>query len=124
MVIGNLKGPAGTPGASSFATGGNVGANACPAATGAMTVPMDASVKTITPSGNCTFNASGGVAGQLVTFVVTTSGTTSRTLTWGTNFKTVGTLATGTVTARTFCVTFRCTNGTQWVEISRTAAMA
>lgn len=119
-TIGNIRGPAGV---STFATGGNIDAAALSPTTGTVAVTMDGAVKTITPSGNCTFNATGGVTGQLVTFVITTSGTTSRTLTWGTNFKTVSTLATGTVTARTFCVTFRCTNGTQWVEIGRTGSM-
>lgn len=122
--IGNIKGPAGDPGASpTFATGGNIGTAALSPTTGTVSVVMDSAVKTIAPSGNCTFNASGGVAGQLVTFVITTSGTTSRTLTWGTNFKTVSALATGTTSGRTFCVTFRCTNGTQWVEIGRTGSM-
>lgn len=85
-----------------------------------MTVVMDTAVKTITPTGACTFNASGGVAGQLCTFEVTTAGTTSFVLTFGTNFRKTGTLATGTVAARFFAVTFRCINGTIWSEIART----
>lgn len=106
----------------SFASGGISGAAATPATTGAMTVPMTSTVITITPTGACTFNASGGVAGQRVTFAVTTSGTTSFVLTFGTNFRKVGTLATGTVSARFFSVTFICINGTIWQEIGRTAA--
>jgi hypothetical protein len=104
-----------------FANGGISGAQAAPATTGTMTINMTASVITITPTGAVTFNASGGVAGQRVTFAVTTSGTTSFTITFGTNFRKVGTLATGTVSARFFSVTFVCINGIIWQEISRTA---
>lgn len=75
---------------------------------------MDSSIKTITPIGNCTFNASGGIAGQDCTFIITTSGVTSYTLTFGTNFKTTGTLATGVTSPRkAFAVTFRY-DGTNW----------
>lgn len=101
--------------------GSVMGKAACPATTGAMTVNMDTAIKTITPTGNCTFNATGGTEGQTVTFFVTTSGTSSWTLTFGTNFFKTGTLATGTTTARRFTVTFRC-DGTAWWEIARTAA--
>ncbi|MDE3077865.1 MAG: hypothetical protein KGJ86_20780 [Chloroflexota bacterium] len=123
-VIANLTGPQGAPGASTFATGGNIGSAACPAMSGTQTVTMDTAAKTITPSGACTFNASGGVANQLCTFEVLTSGSTAFTLTWGTNFKTTGTLSTGTVTGKRFNVTFRClADGITWVEIARTGAM-
>jgi hypothetical protein len=87
-----------------------------------MTVVMDSDIKTITPTGACTFNASGGTTGNIVTFHITTSGTVSRTLTFGTNFRKTGTLATGTTSARFFSVTFRCIDGTIWSEICRTAA--
>jgi hypothetical protein len=113
----------GRTGTVSFADGGNTGVAATSATTGTMTVSMTTSVITITPSNACTFNASGGIPGQSITFVITTSGVSSFVLTWGTNFKTTGTLATGTTSARTFCVSFVCTNGTQWVEIGRTTAM-
>ena len=95
---------------------------AAPATTGAMTVSMTTDIVTITPTGACTFNASGGTTGRLLTFSITTSGASSFTLTWGTNFRKVGTLATGATTARFFAVTFRCLNGTIWQEIGRTAA--
>jgi hypothetical protein len=78
---------------------------------------------TITPTGACTFNASGGKAGARCSFVVTTSGTSSFVLTFGTNFKSVGTLATGTTTAKVFVVSFVCKDGTLWAETGRTAAM-
>lgn len=104
-----------------FANGGISGAVAAPATTGIMTVQMTSSIITITPTGACTFNASGGVAGQILTFHITTQGTTSFTLTFGTNFRKTGTLATGTTAARFFSVSFRCLNGTTWTEIARTA---
>lgn len=100
-----------------------IGAAAAPATTGAMTVPMTQTVVTVTPTGACTFNASGGAIGARMTFVVTTSGASSFVLTFGTNFKAAGTLATGTVTAKVFCVSFTCKDGTLWVETGRTAAM-
>ncbi len=108
----------------SFANGGISGAAATSATTGTFTVNMTSSVITITPTGNCTFNASGGVAGQRVTFSITTSGISSFTLTWGTNFRKTGTLATGTTSARFFTVTFICIDGTVWSEISRTAVQS
>ena len=117
--IQGVQGPAG-PG--TFAAGANAGTGALPATTGTMTATMDRAVLTITPTGACTFNGSGGVAGQLTTFAITTSGVTSFTLTWGTNFRKTGTLATGTTSARFFSVTFRCLDGTVWQEIARTAA--
>ncbi len=91
------------------------------ATTGTMTVNMTSAIITITPTGACTFNASGGRTGRIITFSITTSGVTSFTLTWGTNFRKTGTLATGTTSARFFAVTFRCLDGTVWQEICRTA---
>lgn len=107
-----------------FAQGGIGACAATSATTGVMTVTMTAPCITITPTGAATFNASGGVAGQIATFLITTSGTSSFTLTWGTNFRKVGTLATGTVSARFFSVTFLCVNGTIWQEIARTAVQS
>lgn len=80
-------------------------------------------VTTHTPTQNETINFSApGQAGTEIFLEVVTSGTTSYTLTFGTNTKTQGTLATGTVTAKTFVVSF-VSDGTNWVETSRTAAM-
>lgn len=103
-----------------------VNAAATSATTGTMTTTMTSAAQTvftITPTGNCTFNASGGVAGARMVFYITTSGTTSYTLTWGTNYKTTGTLATGTVSGAVFTVAFVCKNGTEWAETCRTTAM-
>jgi len=113
-----LQGIQGPPGPA----GGLLGATAAPATTGTMTVNMGTHrVITITPTGACTFNASGGTAGHEVTFAITTSGTASFVLTWGTNFRKAGTLATGTTSGRFYSVTFVCINGTIWQEIARTA---
>ena len=84
---------------------------------------MDTAVKTCTPTGACTFNAgAGGAIGDILTFAFTTSGTASFVMTFGTNFRKVGTLATGTVSARSFSVTFRKVTESIWQEIGRTAA--
>jgi len=93
------------------------------ATTGTMTVVMDSDIKTITPTGACTFNASGGTIGNIITFHITTSGTTSRVLTFGTNFRKTTTLSTGTTSGRFFSITFRCIDGTIWSEICRTAVL-
>jgi hypothetical protein len=122
---GLLKLTSGTPSiASKGADFAAWGTSATPATTSAMTLTQSGaiSVWTITPTGNCTFNSTGGTAGQHIAFRVTTSGTTSFTLTFGTNFKSNGTLATGTVTAKTFSISFDY-DGTNWVEAGRTTAM-
>jgi len=105
----------------SFANGGLTGSAATSATTGTMTVSMTTAIVTITPTGDCTFNASGGVVGQRTTFAITTSGGTSFTLTFGTNFHKTGTLATGFASPRFFAVTFVCVDGTTWWEEARTA---
>lgn len=97
---------------------------AAPATTGTMTVrPGGSRIITITPTGNCTFNATGGEVGQACTFSITTSGTTSYTLTFGTNFRKTGTLATGTTSGMFFTISFLCIDGTVWAETARTAVM-
>jgi len=95
---------------------------ATPATTGTMTVPMSSGVRTITPTGAATFNASGGTAGALCVFVVTTSGASSYVLTFGTGFKSIGTLTTGTTSGKVFTVSF-VHDGVNWNETGRTAAM-
>ncbi len=79
-------------------------------------------VFTLTPAQAETINATNISAGQRVNLVVTTSGTTSYTLTFGTNFKSTGTLATGTTTGKVFVVSF-VSDGTNLNEVSRTTAM-
>jgi hypothetical protein len=101
---------------------GGIGTSALTAGT---TVSMNLSlgtVFTLTPAQTETINATNCTAGQQSTLIVTTSGTTSFTLTFSTNFRTTGTLATGTTTAKQFAISFMC-NGSTATEISRTAAM-
>ena len=61
-------------------------------------------------------------AGTRCAVVVLTSGTTSRVITFGTGFKAVTTLATGTTSGRVFVVNF-ISDGTNLYEAGRTAAM-
>jgi hypothetical protein len=73
-----------------------------------------------TVSANLTITVINGVRGQRVTVVITSSGTTNRTVTFeGT--KSTGTLGTGTTDGKKFVVTF-VNDGTEWLEESRTAA--
>lgn len=107
------------------ANGGSGSANTTAALTAGTTVAVDfsntAAIYTLTPGQTETLNASNCATGLQKTLQLTTSGTTSFTLTFSTNFRTVGTLATGTTTAKVFNVTFLC-NGTTAFEIARTAA--
>lgn len=77
---------------------------------------------TLTPAEAEAITVSGFSNGERLVLVVTTSGTTSYTLTFGTGFKSTGTLATGTTTAKVFIVTFVAQAGLM-TEVSRTAAM-
>ena len=76
------------------------------------------------PNEDETINAaSPGFEGQELTVVIDTINTTSRTLTFGTNFRSTGTLATGTTSARRFVVSF-VSDGLVWSETARTGAQA
>ena len=77
---------------------------------------------TWTPNATGSVTSTVPTAGTICTLEIVTSGTTSYTVTFGTGFKTTGTLATGTVTAKTFMVAFK-SNGTTLNEIARTVAM-
>jgi hypothetical protein len=79
-------------------------------------------VAKLTPTANRTYTSTVPTAGKTVTLIVLTSGTDSYTLTFGSGFKTTGTLATGTVTAKLFTVSF-VSDGTNLIETSRTTAM-
>lgn len=96
------------------------------ALTSSATIALDttaANVFTLTPAHTATINAAALPArGQWLVLSVLTSGTTSYTLTFGTNFISTGTLATGTTTAKRFTVSF-ISDGVKLVEVARTAAM-
>jgi hypothetical protein len=79
-------------------------------------------VAKLTPTADRTYTSTVPTAGQRKTLIVLTSGTDSYTLTFGSGFKTTGTLATGTVTAKVFTISF-VSDGTNLIETSRTAAM-
>lgn len=75
-----------------------------------------------TPTQNETINAPTVVTGQTIRIVITTAGSSSYTLTFGTNFKSTGTLATGVTTGKVFVVEFL-SDGVNYNEESRTTAM-
>ena len=77
----------------------------------------------VTPTATGSFTTTVPAAGVVCHLIILTSGTTSYTMTFGTGFKSQGTLATGTNTARYFVVQF-ISDGTILIETSRTTAMA
>lgn len=77
----------------------------------------------ITPSATQTFTTTVPAAGKTKTLIILTSGTTSRTITFGSGFKPTATLATGTVTNRVFVIHWT-SDGVNLYESGRTAAMA
>ena len=76
----------------------------------------------VTVSQNQNYVADSAPAGQRMTFVITTAGTTSCTITFSTGFKAQGTLATGTSSGKIFTVSF-IGDGSNMCETSRTTAM-
>lgn len=79
-------------------------------------------VSQVTISASITLTTTVPPAGTTARVIIVTSGTTSRTVTFGTGFKAVSTLATGTVSGRRFVITF-VSDGTQLLETSRTLAI-
>lgn len=77
----------------------------------------------LTPTSTRTLTADVPPSGTEVCLIILTSGTSSYTLTFGTGFKTTGTLATGVTSARRFVMKF-ISDGTQLIEQSRTTAIA
>lgn len=114
-----------TAGTGIVSTAGQIRANAVTALSTTSPATLDASlgqVFTLTPASNITINATNDLAGSIIYLRVLTSGTTSYTITFGTNFVANGTLATGTVTAKTFLVMF-VSDGSNFIEVSRTTAL-
>lgn len=93
------------------------------ALTSAATIALTAtkSIQTLTPAHTATINCASVGQGALY-LVITTSGTNSYTLTFGTGFKSTGTLATGASSGKVFVVQF-VSDGTTYHEVSRTTAM-
>jgi hypothetical protein len=72
--------------------------------------------KVVTVTGNSTFNATdGGVGGQEMKFIINNDAT-ARTITFGTNFRSSGTLTGVASKASTICFV---SDGTSWFETSR-----
>lgn len=76
----------------------------------------------VTPNNNHTYTTTVPPSGHTSTIIILTSGTSSYTITFGSGFKTTGTLATGTVSSRVFVLQF-ISDGTSLYETSRTTAM-
>lgn len=88
-----------------------------------ITLPATNSIVTHTPTQSETINfPAATMVGINIWFSITTAGTSSFTLTFGTNTKSQGTLATGTVSGKVFMIAF-ISDGTNWVETGRTTAM-
>ena len=79
-------------------------------------------VTKLTVTANRTLTATVPPAGCDAYTIILTSGTTSRTITFGIGFKPVGTLATGTVTNKVFIIHW-ISDGTNLYEVSRTVAV-
>jgi hypothetical protein len=92
-----------------------------PSGTLAMGFATNTCVK-ITPSATQTFTTTVPEAGKPRTLMILTSGTVSRTITFGAGFKPTATLATGTTSARVFVIHW-ISDGTNLYEAGRTAAM-
>lgn len=90
------------------------------------TISWDATAKaihTVVPTGAITLNVLPiPPVGYECYLIVVTSGVSSFVITFGTNMKSTGTLATGTTTAKTFVLKF-VSDGTNLNEVSRTIAM-
>lgn len=95
-----------------------------PGATPSWTPGASHSLSTLTPGQDETIAAvtTGALKGKEYVIEVVTSGTSPWVLTFGANFKTTGTLSTGSVSAKTFIIAF-VFDGTNFVEKSRTTAM-
>lgn len=87
----------------------------------AMGFGLNRTVK-VTPNATATYTTTVPISGTRVNLLILTSGTTSYTITFGTGFKSAGTLATGTVSARVFSLAF-VSDGTNLYEVSRTGAL-
>jgi hypothetical protein len=74
-----------------------------------------------TPGGDGTYNATVPGQGTEATLIIVST-STSRTITFGTGFKSNGNLITGTVSGKYFVVRF-VSNGTSLIEVGRTTAM-
>lgn len=93
-------------------------------ATPAFTPKSNISTYLLTPGEAETIagTTTGAVAGKMYHVRILTSGTSAYVITFGANFKSTGTLSTGTADAKTFTVSFLY-DGTNFCEVARTTAM-
>lgn len=77
----------------------------------------------VTPNATATYTTTVPPAGTICVLSILTSGSVSYTITFGTGFKSTGTLATGVTSARYFQITF-VSDGVNLLEMSRTTAIA
>jgi hypothetical protein len=82
-----------------------------------------AATRKVTPTATATFTTTVPTAGTVCHLIILTTGTTSRTITFGSGFKPTGTLATGTTSGRVFVIHW-ISDGVNLYEAGRTAAMA
>ena len=75
----------------------------------------------VTPTASATYTTTVPVAGKTKTLVILTSGTTSRTITFGSGFRPLSTLATGTSNAKIFTISY-VSDGAVLIETARNAA--
>ena len=87
----------------------------------AMAFATNKSVK-VTPNAAATYTTTVPAAGLEAFLMVLTSGTTSRIITFGSGFKSTGTLTTGTTSGRVFVIHW-ISDGTNLYEAGRTVAM-
>lgn len=93
--------------------------------TPAATISLDPTLGglfTLVPAASCTINAATvNAKHQRIVIVITTSGTSTFTITFGSNFKSTGTLATGATSGKVFVLVFE-GDGVNYNEASRTTA--
>jgi hypothetical protein len=75
----------------------------------------------VTPTATGSFTTTVPPGGVHTKLIILTSGTTSYTITFGAGFKSIGTLATGTVSGKYFVIMF-VSDGTYMIETARTVA--
>jgi hypothetical protein len=86
-----------------------------------MAFAINAVVK-VTPNAIATYTTTVPAAGVFCQLIILTAGTVSFTITFGTGFKSTGTLATGVTAARVFVLNW-ISDGINLYEAGRTAAM-
>jgi hypothetical protein len=119
--IQGIQGPAGSQGIQGVPGPAGVPVYANLAGATALALAINDVVK-VTPTATATLTSTVPAAGHQRAVILVQSNTTAKTMTFGTGFKPVGTLALGTTANRVFVVSF-VSDGTFLYERSRTAAM-